>query len=79
MTTKVYIYIFQNPESCRFPKPRKDYDAVVYSHKSGAKIDLNTFKLFSSADDPKMQHLAATTSPLMLWQQFDKSKGNKWV
>lgn len=57
-------------ESGRFPRPGTDYAAVVYSQKWGKEIDLSTFKLYPSMDNPEMHFLAAH-SPLNLFHRFD--------
>ena len=57
-------------ESDRFPRPGLDYAAVVYSLNAGREIDLSTFKLFPSMDNPNMHFLAAS-SPFKLWDKFD--------
>lgn len=67
-----------NVESDVFPRPGSDYAAVVYSHKTGREIDLGTFKLFPSMDNPEMHFLAAT-SPFNIWDKFDESHRSRWV
>tara|TARA_B110000305_G_scaffold188121_1_gene209707 strand:+ start:367 stop:672 length:306 start_codon:yes stop_codon:yes gene_type:complete len=76
MKTKLHIYMIPNVESDTYPRPGSDYAAVVYSYKKGEEIDLGTFKLFPSMDDPEM-HFLAESSPFKPWDKFDMKKGNK--
>ena len=61
-----------NVESDIYPRPGSDYAAVVYSCKTGKKIDLSTFKLFPSMDNPEM-HFLAKIPPFNTLDKFDGS------